>query len=138
MSNLLNFALGGLTGALSGSPLQSLTGSPLQALSGLLGNAANGQTAGGAAAGVGSRDDQMPELGSISSSINLLQQAASSQGSSTSGSSADGSSADAGQLQLPPLPAMPAPAQPAAVPTDDHGQSNIVFSDSGADGSLIR
>jgi hypothetical protein len=133
MSNLLNFALGGLTGALSGSPLQSLTGSPLQGLSGLLGSAANGQPTGGALAGLVSRDGQMPELGAISSSINLLQQAASSLGSSSGGSSAD-----AQQLDLPPLPAMPAPAQPAAVPTDDHGQSNIVFSDSGADGSLIH
>ena len=134
MSNLLNIALGGLTGALSGSPLQSLTGSPLQGLSGLLGGAANGEPAGGAMAGLVSRDGQMPELGAISSSINLLQQAAASLGSSSSG----GSSADAQQLDLPPLPAMPAPAQPAAVPTDDHGQSNIVFSDSGADGSLIH
>jgi hypothetical protein len=133
MSNLLNFALGGLTGAISGSPLQSLIGSPIQGLTGP-GNASPTQGAGGLAGLVG-RDGQMPELGDISSSINLLQQAANSLGAS--GASA-GSDAGAQQLDLPPLAPMPAPAQPAAVATDDHGQSNIVFSDAGADGSLIH
>jgi hypothetical protein len=74
-----------------------------------------------------SRDSQIADLSTISTSVNLLQQAA----SSTATDSAD-------LLQFPTPAPMPAPKAAPAVPTDDHGQSNIVFSDSDADGTLIH
>lgn len=118
MSNFLNFALGGLVGGLAGSPLQSVLRSPLQGLTGSRGTAPLGGAQFSGVAGLLSRDSQMPELAGLTSSTNLLAQAAS----------------DQPLLLLPPLAPMPAPAKAPAVPTDDHGQSNIVFADGATDG----
>jgi len=134
--NILNFALGGLAGS-SASPLALATGLPGTSLfsSGSAG-AAN------AASPLAARDGLISDLPDISSMVNLLQQAAGSQnaGSPTSASQPVDSSvsSQAPLLNLPPLPPMPQPQQPAAVPTDDHGQSNIVFSDADNDGALIH
>jgi hypothetical protein len=135
--NLLNVAVGALTSA--NSPL---AGSPVASI--LLGS-----TSGTAAAPA--RDSLISDLPDVSSTVNLLGQFASSQSSGVSvatdllgqltGSQASGTSTDGSQepeLTLPPLPPMPAPQKPAAVPTDDHGQSNVVFSDSDSDGALIH
>jgi hypothetical protein len=80
------------------------------------------------------RDTAVADLPAVSNSVNLLAQAATA--SSTTSSS--GASSSGEQLTLPPLPQMPAPQAPPAVPTDDHGTSNVVFSDPDADGSLIH
>jgi hypothetical protein len=126
--NVLSLALGGLTGGSSGPPLAS---SILSATAALL--AQQAFPAAGAS-GATSRDTAISgELG-LSPAINALQQFATAQ--ATGGSNTSASSAQA--LQLPPLPPMPAPAKAPDVPSDDHGQSNIVFSDAGGDGTLIH
>jgi hypothetical protein len=134
--NILNFALGGLAGGLSGSPFAALTGVPIAML------LSHGSSAAGSAAlPVPARDSEIPNLADISSMVNLLAQAAGSQGAdaqATGSQSAGATDSSAPLLNLPPLPPMPAPQKPSAVPTDDHGQSNIVFSDGDADGSLIH
>lgn len=79
-----------------------------------------------------SRDAQLADLAERSSSVNLLATASNALAAGGAGS------ADAPLLTLPPSPPMPAPAKPAATATDDNGQSNIVFSNADADGSLIR
>jgi hypothetical protein len=90
---------------------------------------APGNTGSGVSSGVPvSRDSAITDLSSISSAVNLLAQAS---GTQTTGG------ADA-QLTLPPLPQMPAAASPPSVPTDDHGTSNVVFSDPEAAGDLIH
>ena len=132
MSNLLNFALGGLTGALSGSPLAPLIGAPLAALTASKTGHATGSASPATVSATPSRDSQIADLGTMSSSVNLLAQLASAIGG-TNASAASGE-----PLSAAPAPPIPAPAKPAAVPTDDHGQSNIVFSDSDVDGSLIH
>ncbi len=78
---------------------------------------------------VPTRDDAMADLSTLSGTVNLLAAAANGGG---------GSSAASEQLTLPPLPQMPAPKAPAAVPTDDHGVSNVVFSDADVSGDLIH
>jgi hypothetical protein len=85
-------------------------------------------------ASLSTRDAAVADLPALSSSVNLLAQAASTAASSASAGTSD----PAEQLTLPPLPQMPAPQTPPAVPTDDHGSSNVVFSDPDADGSLIH
>jgi hypothetical protein len=111
---------------LSPTALSGAASSGLPALqAGLLGPAA---ATGGAAAPAASRDAAITDLSSISGSVNLLAQA--------SGTQSGGDPSQA--LTLPPLPQMPA-AQPAPqVPTDDHGTSNVVFSDPDAGGDLIH
>ena len=124
--NLLSLALGGLAAgspnsvqtplamtppALSSSPLSSVTGPATQS----------------------NRDSGMSGLLDLSSAMNALQQAASTQGTGTTAAS------DSTALQMPPLPQMPAPAKAPSVATDDHGQSNVVFSDpDDDDGALIH
>jgi hypothetical protein len=71
----------------------------------------------------------MSGLLDLSSSINALQQAASAQTTDTSAPPL---------INPPPLAPMPAPKPAPDVPTDDHGQSNIVFSNADADGALIH
>ena len=124
--NLLSLALGGLAAGSPGSPLGSSTVSMTTSLF-------SGQSPIPAlTADPSNRDRGMSGMLDLSSSVNALQQAASAP--STDSSAALASSA----LQFPPLPPMPAPAKAPAVPTDDHGQSNIVFSDADGDGTLIH
>ncbi len=118
--NLLNVAGSGLAGGLPGSPLTPPAGSfaaPLPSATSTL----NG-------ASVPARDSAIANISGISASVNLLQQAAASTISVSAGPN----------LTIPPLPPMPAPKAAPAVPTDDHGQSNIVFSNQDADGALIH
>jgi hypothetical protein len=125
--NLLSLALGGLEAGSPGAPLSSSEVSTVTSLF-------SGQSPVTALISQGSsRDSSMSGLLDLSSSVNALQQAAAAQGGSSSAAS---STSEA--LNLPPLPPMPAPAKPPAVPTDDHGQSNIVFSDADSDGALIH
>ncbi len=76
-----------------------------------------------------SRDAAISDLSDISSSVNLLAAQASGTQSTSDPSLA---------LNLPPLPQMPATQPPPQVPTDDHGTSNVVFSDPDAAGDLIH
>ena len=123
--NLLNFALGGLEGGLTNSPL-----TPLVGIGGALlaGGALPGFSSGAGSAG-GNRDSLVSALPDILSAVNSLSQAA--------GSASSGGGDMSGSLQLPSLPQMPAPAQSAPAPTDDNGQSNVVLQDSDADSAFI-
>jgi hypothetical protein len=91
---------------------------------------ASAPLAAGTSPAVPSRDSSVADLSALTASINLLAQQASGAGVSAQDASA--------AIAFPSLPAMPAPQQPAAVPTDDHGSSNVVFADPDADGSLIH
>jgi len=86
-------------------------------------------------AGSSARDRALTGFLELSSQVNGLYQAAGAL-ADTAGAPAD--TAGAPMLNLPPLAPMPAPKPAPAVPTDDHGQSNIVFSDGDADGTLIH
>ncbi len=123
--NLLNAAVGALTGGLAGSPLTALAG-PLATPLLQSGSGSNPSA-------VASRDSAMPGLSDLSSAINQLGQFASSQ---TSAASTDSSAEQ--ELTLPPLPPTPAPQAAPAIPRDDHGQSNVVISDGDADSTLIH
>jgi len=124
--NLLSLALGGLA---AGSPDSPLSSSAVSAATSLF----SGQSPVTALlSNASGRDSGMSGLLDLSSTMNALQQAAAAQGAGSS--AASGTPA----VDLPPLPQMPAPAKPPDVPTDDHGQSNIVFSDADGDGTLIH
>ncbi len=122
MSNFLTLGLGGSTGGLAGSPLQSVAGSSLAAQAGSQITTTRSLQTG--TSGTASRDSQVADLSATTSAVNLLQQAA--------------AAFDAPEPALPAAAPMPAPAKPADVPTDDHGVSNIVFADADVDGSLIH
>jgi hypothetical protein len=81
------------------------------------------------------RDSAMGDLGSISTAVNLLSQLANGSGSA-GGSGSSGSATS--QLTLPPISAAPQAKAPPAVPTDDNGTSNVVFSDPDASSDLIH
>lgn len=121
--NVSSLAQGGLSGPSVG-PSMTSSGLAIAALP------LSGQSA--AAVASSSRDSAASGLLDLSSAINALGQMASAQGTDTSATLADSA------LQLPPLPPMPAPAKPPAIPTDDHGQSNVVFSDADDDATLIH
>jgi hypothetical protein len=112
-----------LIGAPVAAPLNVTAGSTLSG-----GAATAPATTSSGTAPTSDRDSQISDLATISSSVNLLGQAASSQSAS----------ADEPLLNLPALPAMPAPTPAPPVASDDHGQSNIVFSDPDTDGDLIH
>jgi hypothetical protein len=124
--NVLNLAQGLLTGAVPS--LLSAVGA----------GSASTSPASGTSAGAGSlittRDGAMTDLLDASPAVNLLGQAAAAL--QTEASSSDSSQEPL--LNLPPLAPMPAPKPAAAVPTDDHGQSNIVFSSPDADGAFVH
>jgi hypothetical protein len=88
-----------------------------------------------AAVGSSARDRALTGFLEVSSQVNRLFQAV---GTLTGTAGAPADTADAPMPNLPPLAPMPAPKLAPAVPTDDHGQSNIVFSDGDADGALIH
>jgi hypothetical protein len=125
--NVLSLASSGLTGASSSSPLFSAAAS----------STLGGSAAAALTSALSPRDAAIAGLVDASPALNALQQAAGTLlGQSTSGQST--ASSTNALVQLPPLPQAPA-AQPApTVPTDDHGQSNVVFSDADADGALIH
>jgi hypothetical protein len=75
------------------------------------------------------RDDAAASLLDLPPTLNLLRAAAGVQSSDPS---------EAALLNLPPLAPMPAPKPAPSVPTDDHGQSNIVFSDPDGGSAPIR
>lgn len=125
--NLLNAAAAMIT-----SPLRPIAGSPIASyLSGQIG------ISGGALA-VSARDSAISELSCDSTLVNGLQQFASSQTSEAGASAIDSA------LGAPGVPPMPSPKPAATGPADDHGRSNIVFSntdsdsDADADAALIR
>ncbi len=111
--DILNGALGSLErGVPQGSPVTSLAESPSS-------RQQSGTSAAAAAGLPASRDSMMAEQPGITSSVNLLQQAASqAAGAQATVSQADDSGLD--QLSFPALPAMPAPQPAPPVPTDDH------------------
>jgi hypothetical protein len=91
-----------------------------------------GTATGGGTSPVPSRDSSVADLASLTASMNLLAAQAASPAAAAQAQTAEAA------ITLPALPAMPAPQAPAAVPTDDHGASNVVFADADADGSLIH
>jgi hypothetical protein len=120
--NAMRAASGAPTGASPTSFLRPATGS--QSASLLAGGPARTGTA--AASG---RDDAAASLLDLPPTLNLLRTAAGVQSSDPS---------EAPLLNLPPLAPMPAPKPAPSVPTDDHGQSNIVFSDPDGGSAPIR
>jgi hypothetical protein len=109
-------ALAGGSGRVSRPPApDSAAASPITVL--LSGAATSFRTT-----AISSRDSAVSSSLDFTPSVDLLQQAAGMQGSA--------GSAEQPLLNLPPLAPMPAPKAAPAVPNDDHGQSNIVFSDS--------
>ena len=80
----------------------------------------------------------MAESLSTATTVNALAQAAEAQTSSSATASSVTSATTDPLAAQPSLPQLPAPQKAPTVPTDDHGQSNVVFSDSGTDGDLVH